>query len=525
MSKLPLANVKVLLVNLPIREGAPPNCAPLGVALLAARLLQHGVDVSIVDLNAYRVHDGPASARGLGQAGRHIDEDEALGLLRRHMNRHGEPTLIGLSGKITTLKWQMRVAAGLRRLCRGATIVSGGGLATQFGQGLFGWIPELDAVCVGDGDDVITGMVADAVVRDCRPEQTWPHVYTGARPENLDALPLPAWRLLDRDVDGIPVLETYIRNPIWGADAGNSSATSEVMGRSLNTVGSRGCPYSCAFCYSSSHGRGYKARSARSIATEMAVMRDRYDLDFVGLLDDNCLVDAKRIAEMPAAMKTAVAGRQLRWGTHGRLDEAAEPGRVAGLAAAGCVYLGFGAESASPRILEAMGKGGKMLAGGTVKLGQNGGSDVPAAMVNGYLATVGAGIHGNCTWILSFPNSTVADEKASVAFMQWQKTVVKNPATINEKFFTAAAYPGTRMFTMPVVRERLARGFGLSFNGGGQPVADEALKEYVLQLGDASKVLTARSGRPVFYGDTTEDQFLRMRELVDGGKTAEILAL
>ena len=52
-----LEGLTFTFVNMPLRESAPPVVAPEGPALLASRLREYGVDVSILDLNAYRIKD------------------------------------------------------------------------------------------------------------------------------------------------------------------------------------------------------------------------------------------------------------------------------------------------------------------------------------------------------------------------------------------------------------------------------------------------------------------------------------
>ena len=543
---------RVMLINTPIREAAAPNCAPLGVALLAGVLRSAGASVSILDLNAYRVKDALADSRGLSENGRFLTTEEANALIARHMIRHGEPHMIGLSGTITTLRWQRHVAQAAREYAPNALLVSGGGLATEFRRGLFQWIPQLDAVCAGDGDEMILQIAADARTIDehgrvgsvlsgklgprlveHERDGTLRMEYVGEPTKDLDGLPLPAWDLMHADVRGQRTLETYIRNPIWGAVARNSSATPIRMERSLNTVGSRGCPHRCRFCYENAQGGVYRTRSARSIANEMRWMRDKYALDFIGMLDENFLTQSRRLAELPLEMERAGILGKIAWGTHGRLDEAADihptsgpvrtgARRVDDLAKAGCAYIGFGAESASPRVLDSMGKGGFSLANGLVELD---GFQVPRSMVEGHKNTVEAGIHVNCTWILSYPNSKIEDEKASVAFINWQERTLGNRDGVNRRMFQATAFPGTEMFRHERVRRRLSDGFGISFGPDGREIQDDALLKYVLALDDASKVLTDNAGRPVFYGDTTEDEFLRMRELVEAGKSSEILNL
>lgn len=536
-----IGGANVVFVNMPLRESAPPNCAPTGIALMAARLRQANVRVTCVDLNAIRVKDGTP-------AGRLLTQDEAEAELRLHFKRFGAPHVVAISGMVTTLRWQIFTAAVARKLAPGAFVVSGGGLATEFREGLFDWIPGLDAVAHSEGDDVILKIVYDAVkVAELgfgraeanghlrpyyrgRRNGRRAFVYDGGRPSQLDALPFPHYDVLGQDA-----LETYILNPIWGAAAGNSSAAPFTMSRSINTISSRGCPFACRFCFRGATGeRNYGVLTASRFAAEMKHLRDVHGVDFIGVFDDNFMVQRQRIFDLVPHMKPLVEAG-LRWGTHGRLDEAADlrpgsgfnlPLRVDAMKEAGCVYIGFGAESANKGTLEDMGKGGFILANGVENIG---GHEFPRTMLEGVRNTKRAGIHANLTWIMGYPGETLERLQTSVAFMEWQEEFYRTcgdaSGTVNKQMFVATAYPGTEMFAHPRVRAVLGKTFGIKFQQSGFPVMDEALRSYVLELDDATKVLAGADGAPVYFGEMPEDQFLRARELVEAGRTKEILGM
>src|SRR3989338_8715569 len=71
-----LRGLKVLFVNMPLRESALPNNTPEGPLILAAILRELGAEVTIMDLNAYRIQDEDATRRGLSN-GRHKTLKEA----------------------------------------------------------------------------------------------------------------------------------------------------------------------------------------------------------------------------------------------------------------------------------------------------------------------------------------------------------------------------------------------------------------------------------------------------------------
>jgi len=560
-----LDGVKVTFINMPIREQAKPNVAPLGPTLLASRLLHYGAEVTIVDLNAYRIEDEAAKKRRLPN-GRTLSFIESEELLGRTFAQVGDQDLIGISGLITTLKWQIEVAKMVRRLQPQTLLVSGGGLATEFRSGLFDWIPELDGVAHSEGDDIILKIAFDAKlirnqgiesaeysgklmpylrgVVDSRPR----FIYDGGRPVNLDNLPYPAFDLMQTDVDGALILERYIQTPVWGTSAVNSSATSFEINRNIATISSRGCPFACRFCFRGAQGeRNYGVKSATSLANEMVYYVEKYNVDFVAIVDDNFMVQPERIFDLVPHLKPVVEEYGLSWGTHGRLDEAADlrPGsstceptiadrlRVEAMYQAGCRYIGFGAESASPHVLDEMGKGGFMLSNGTVS---KNGFEFPRTMVHGIVNTKNSGIHANCTWIMGYPGESLHDLQTSVAFIKWQienATYGLTPGSeahdaaagsINQNMFTATAYPGTEMFDEPRVRELLTERFGLHFDRvTGTPISDENFLNYVLELNDATKMLVSEDNRPLNFGAIPDDKFIEARNLVDNHQLFEIL--
>ena len=263
-----LEDLNVVFINMPLRETAVPNNTPEGPLLMLTRLRdQYGVNGTIIDLNAYRIKDAAAQERKLVH-GRHLNDKEVLGLIERHIKTHGEPDVVGFSGKITTHKWQKKLAKMVRKIVPNTFLVSGGGLATELKIGQLSYTPELDAVAHSEGDDVIVKIVMDAMTIK---RQGWksaiasgklaPYyigdlngrpklLYEGDSPRNLDALPFADLEFLRRDIDGNPLLDWYLRVPIWSTSANNSSAVpwqDEDVVPKTTSVSSRGCKYHCSY--------------------------------------------------------------------------------------------------------------------------------------------------------------------------------------------------------------------------------------------------------------------------------------
>src|SRR3990172_941351 len=84
---------------------------------------------------------------------------------------------------------------------------------------------------------------------------------------NLDALPFPAWDLVD--------VEKY--RAIWLKRHGYFS---------MNMVTTRGCPFHCNWCAKPIWGQRYHSRSPENVATEMKRLKEAYDPDHIWFADD-----------------------------------------------------------------------------------------------------------------------------------------------------------------------------------------------------------------------------------------------
>jgi radical SAM superfamily enzyme YgiQ (UPF0313 family) len=547
-----ISGLTVVLINMPLREKATPNTTPEGPLLLATNLrMNYGVSATVIDLNAYRIVDEKATRQGLPN-GRHLTEGEVRALITRHFDRHGTPDIVGLSGKITTLRWQRIVTKIVRSIVSDTFLVSGNGLATELKAGLFNYIPELDAVAHSEGDDVILKICLDAKLikdmgwrRAVNSGKLMPYymghdgirhrfLYAGGRPKNLNLLPFADLEILREDVFGNPLLEWYLKQPVWGVGARNSSATPFNMLRSTTSVSSRGCPFACKYCFRGSQGeRDWGVRSPEHICTECLHHVEKYGIDFHGFPDDNFAVRTDRIqALIPLLGPLAEMG--IHWGTHTRNDEGADRDKIEAMAKAGCIYIGFGPESANEETLIALGKGGQTLKQGFEIINIHGQKyRFPRAITDSIRNCVEFGIHANCTWIMGSPTETLARLKYTIALMLWQIEYYglnDIPAeAVNLMLFVLTYYPGTQLSEYQKVRDMLSQVFGLNFYETGrktspyEPVCDAAYEQYLLNLDDATKLLYGPNGEPLNFSSMPNETFERARELVDSGRTLEIL--
>jgi radical SAM superfamily enzyme YgiQ (UPF0313 family) len=161
--------------------------------------------------------------------------------------------------------------------------------------------------------------------------------YNRPRPvtNDLDALPLPAWDLVD--------IEQY--RSTWMKAHGYFS---------LNMASSRGCPYRCNWCAKPIYGQNYHCRSARSVAAEMLHLKTAFAPDHIWFADDIFALSPRWTAEFARAVEELDAGVPFKMQSRCDLMTG---NAVSALRRAGCAEVWMGCESGSQKILDAMDKG------------------------------------------------------------------------------------------------------------------------------------------------------------------------
>ncbi len=143
--------------------------------------------------------------------------------------------------------------------------------------------------------------------------------------KNLDELPDPAWHLIN-----VP----------------------RYWEKSLNT--SRGCPSKCTFCYSPLFYKGYSGDlSAERIVSQIEHLYRTYGVKFVRFFEDTFTCNRDRLRKFCELM--IERKMPVQWDCDSRIGLTDED--IALMSKAGCVSVGLGIESGSPRIIKFIKKG------------------------------------------------------------------------------------------------------------------------------------------------------------------------
>ncbi len=298
---------------------------PLGTLYAAAYLRARGYDVGLFDAMLAESEDDWAAA------------------LDHHQPRYAilfEDNFNYLS-KMCLLRMRTAALAMIAMAkARGCVVILCGADATDHAPTYFA--AGADYVLLGEGEATLGELLDHLEGRSALPLESilglaWANGRTARRPDlrDLDALPFPAWDLVDVD--------RYRR--LWRERHGYYS---------MNMVTTRGCPYHCNWCAKPIWGQRYNSRSPENVAAEMQWLKDQFQPDHIWFADDILGLKPGWLERFSTLLRAAGPVTPFKCLT--RADLVTEP-VAAALAAAGCETVWLGAESGSQKILDAMEKG------------------------------------------------------------------------------------------------------------------------------------------------------------------------
>jgi len=154
--------------------------------------------------------------------------------------------------------------------------------------------------------------------------------------DNLDALPFPAWDLVDMG----------LYRKVWEEKHGYFS---------LNLSTTRGCPFHCNWCAKPIYGQVYHARSPERVAEEMKFLKETVRPDHIWFTDDIFGLKPGWVRGFDEAVNAGDA--VISFKCLSRVDLLLQEDTIRHLKHAGCQTVWVGAESGSQKILDAMEKG------------------------------------------------------------------------------------------------------------------------------------------------------------------------
>ena len=308
--------MRVLLMSTPypLEENPIP---PLSLSYLAAVLQNEGIEVQILDLLVSQ-----HSARKI-----------------RDKIAEYQPQMVGA----TCVTLNSPIASRNLKVCKDfdprlVTLLGGPHASFALKETLLRarWI---DVIIIGEGERTLVELaralekgkdirqVAGIAFReDNRVVQTEPRTLI----EDLDELPTPARHLLS--------LSKY-----------------RAIGAPCTLITSRGCPYRCIFCSGPRlFGRRVRFRDPKLVADEIEQIHKGFGFERLNIVDDTFTLNHRHAL----AVCDEILRRNLnfQWNVFARADTVTAD-LLKKMRGAGCSWLLYGAESASPQILKTIKKG------------------------------------------------------------------------------------------------------------------------------------------------------------------------
>jgi radical SAM superfamily enzyme YgiQ (UPF0313 family) len=262
--------------------------------------------------------------------------DRALRLISKNV-----PDVFCISVYSTQYPYFKELVNRLKKTYPGIKIIAGGPGAT-FSYQVFLEKTPIDYCVMGEGEITLRELLSNI---NYSPEgipglahREKGQVVLNVKREqiaDIDTLTLPDRNFFD--------IERYINN---GGKAGGRFGKPQ---RITQILAGRGCPYKCTFC--SKTFSGVRLRSIDKIEEEIAVLKKEYNIDMLDFSDELVVVNKKRTLELCESLKRI----GIQWGCQGRLN-LVDDEILKSMKDAQCVYIGYGVESFSQKILDRMGK-------------------------------------------------------------------------------------------------------------------------------------------------------------------------
>ncbi|MEW6222075.1 MAG: radical SAM protein [Candidatus Hadarchaeota archaeon] len=255
-----------------------------------------------------------------------------------------EPGVVGVGVLTPTFKQGTKISEAVKAELPDTKVVFGNYHATYTYDRILMKYPSVDYVVLGEGE-----MSFQALVDSLEKGHDAKKIPGLAYRNNGGVAQGPQRRLID-NLDDLPVpdrslLEEEYRSEIMGV-LGSS-------GRFTTVLTSRGCPYNCRYCACAAFSlRRTRFRSPEAVVAEIEQLyREGYEE--VGFVDDNLLVNRKRMEKICEMLKERKI--EISYWAEGRVDEASRK-VLKKFADVGCKTMYFGIESGSQKVLNFLGK-------------------------------------------------------------------------------------------------------------------------------------------------------------------------
>lgn len=403
--------MRVVLVQCPAFGIDRP---PLALAYLAAFLRRQGYEVDVFDLNVdlySKTEEKNKKFWEFKYVFQWLDNDyfSREGVLPKIYFKNWadqisalNPDVIGFSVQSSSLTASINLAKEIKNITPDKTIVFGGPLNLSYSVEHAYYLLQIengskarivDIVVLGEGEEILVEILKRMESKDSLKGCLGTVVMENSRFINNGPRPLIG------DLDTIPFPEF------------NDFPCSYKYKHRIPILGSRGCIYRCTFCDDTLMWRRYRFRSAQNVVQEMK-LRKKEGVKFLEFNDLLINGNLKQLSELCNLL--IEAGLSIAWGGSATVDGHMDLNFLKKLKRAGCCYLNYGIESASPKVLREMNKSFTI-------------EEAKKVIKDTYKAGISV-----CTnWIVGFPTETHEDFKVTVNFIRDNIDYLRNNIMVN----------------------------------------------------------------------------------------------
>ena len=311
---------KVLLVV--YDNGSYISFFPLGLAYIAAVLLKEGYEVEIYNQDIHHYPD------------EHLTE---------YLNNN-KFDFIGVSviGGYYQYRKLLSLSEAINR-SRNRPFYIIGGHGPSPDPDYFLKKTQADAVVMGEGEETIVDLLK-AVENKGALSNVLGIAYRDGKEVFINER-----RPLIQDIDSIPFPAYHIFPMNYYRLMRQPNASGTVF--SLHILSSRGCPFTCNFCYRMDEG--IRMRSNKNIIEEIEMLKKDYGITYISFEDELLMSSADRSISL--CEDFIKSNMNILWSCNGRLNYA-QPKVLNLMKKAGCVFINYGIEAMDDEVLRKMNK-------------------------------------------------------------------------------------------------------------------------------------------------------------------------
>ena len=327
----------IVFVNPPYERIAPgyafikhiTNRSPsLGLLHLAAEVRLHGYVPTIIEADILDL-DSAAVAKRVIEA---------------------RPRFVGITLFTVGVMESVKIARKIKASLPETVIIVGGPHIASMGPETLERFSEFDIGVQGEGEKILVELL-NAIEAGKPLSQVRGIIYRNddgdikttvapVTPNELDELPFPAWDLLPDFPKSYPLaIYDYPKGPV------------------ATIAASRGCPFHCKFCDTSTFGARVRYYSPAKVIEMMRRLHEQYGVRHVLFVDDLFLASRLRTTEFCELL--IASGLKMTWSCAARVDTV-KPEILDLMKRAGCWQISFGLETGSDEMLRKMDKSARV---------------------------------------------------------------------------------------------------------------------------------------------------------------------